>query len=273
MSLVSPAYADSCGSMAHELVHLLIKRRFSGAPAWLEEGLASEVAVASPSATSLRFGWSWRDDTLLKDLDARPTASQLLDASWSDFNSDNYGGMHRAEATQAIAAVFIRYLNAKGQLPAIYFSVRDQHLTPDLSGFKSYQATLEDILKMPVASIDADFQKWFDAESRGHAPAYSSGGGSGEVMNAAPRPIKPCVQSQSKMQQAALCAPDAPAAGNDPPKPNTKQSPGQYCCQPKIHCESARVSEAGPTSSLESEREPWHVSAYFVFPEPDTSTP
>ena len=213
MSIVSPATPTNCGSMAHEVVHLLIKRRFPGAPAWLEEGLASAVAVALPSPTALRLEWSWRDQTLLQDMDALPTVDQLLNAPWSAFNSMSYADTHRVEAIQAMAPVFIRYLSAKGKLDSIYFSVRDQHLATDLSGFKSYQETLEEALNMPVAAIDADFLQWFNAEAkRNHAVAPAS--------PAAASPARPCVvmKSAPQAQQSPLCAPNPLPAANAPPK-------------------------------------------------------
>src|SRR5262249_37439542 len=72
MSLISWANEANCGSAAHELVHLTIRKRFPGAPAWLEEGLASEVAVASTSPLGLRFHSSWRDIDLSENLYLRP---------------------------------------------------------------------------------------------------------------------------------------------------------------------------------------------------------
>jgi hypothetical protein len=226
MSLVSPGSGTSCGSMAHELVHLLIKRRFPGAPAWLEEGIASEAAIAVPTPTKLVFGWSWRDEAL-RNTSYRPTVSRLLNFSWSDFNSNSIAHARSAEATQAMAAVFIRYLDAKNRLTDVYFSVRDQHLSPDLSRFTSYESILEEQLHMPVASIDADFQGWFTAQAGNRQPSHpstnfpSSGGVPGEYINApfSPRPASPCVNSPSPVQQAPDCAPanTPPPAPNEPP--------------------------------------------------------
>ena len=220
MSIVSPATPTNCGSMAHELVHLLIKRRFPGAPAWLEEGLASAVAVAAPSPTALRLEWSWRDQTLLQDWAARPTVDQLLNDSWSDFSSSSYTTAHKVEAIQAMAPVFIRYLDSKGKLTSIYFSVRDQHVSSDLSGFKSYQATLEDALNMPIAAIDADFQQWFMAEAkRNHAVVPPT--------SPATSPAKPCVMMKSApmAQQAPVCAPNANAPADMPAYPAANPPP------------------------------------------------
>ena len=229
MSLVSPASGTYCGSMAHELVHLLIKRRFPGAPAWLEEGLASEVAIASPTASTLRFQWSWRDESLRTNALSRPKVDQLLDIPWSAFNSNDLAGVSSAEATQAMAAVFIRYLDAKGKLRTVYYSVRDQHLSPDLSGFKSYKSILEEQFNMSVAAIDADFQLWFSAQASTHPNLRPlggrlSGGVPGQYINAPARPSSdPCANLRAPTQQSPPCDPTQvpPSVGNEPPKPDS----------------------------------------------------
>ena len=223
MSLASPGSGTDCGSMAHELVHLLIKRGFSGAPAWLEEGLASETAIASPTKAALKFGWSWRDDSLQKDSGLRPRVAELLNLPWSSFNPESTSEVRSSEAIQAMAAVFIRYLDAKGKLPEIYFGVRDQHLSADLSGFKGYDSILEEKLNMTVASIDADFGQWFAAESRGHriaGPPRGSGGVPGQYINASHIPGNPCATPNQQSQQTAQCDPTSvPPSANGPAKP------------------------------------------------------
>jgi hypothetical protein len=216
MSLVSSAPGGSCGSMAHELVHLLIKKRFPGAPAWLEEGLASEVAIASPTPAGLRFGWSWRDDTLASNMGIRPKLDRLLAASWADFNTTSFMDAQDSAATQAMAAAFIRYLDTKGKLLDVYFEVRDHHVSPDLSTFKSYKTILEEKLNMPVAAIDADFVSWFAAEKKLDAPAR----GSSSPTNKA-RPTDCTPVANSPMQQSVPCSPAntaPPKSGNEPPR-------------------------------------------------------
>src|SRR5262249_43178862 len=66
LSMVGAAGPEHCGSIAHELVHLMIRQSFGNSSPWLEEGLASEVAVASPKFAALSFQRSWRDDMLLE---------------------------------------------------------------------------------------------------------------------------------------------------------------------------------------------------------------
>jgi hypothetical protein len=151
MSLVSTDRGEVCGSMAHELVHLLIRQSFPGAPAWLEEGLASEVAIATPTPQSLRFGWSWRDQKLQIHDDEIPTVSDLLKMPWSALNAYSESGAWSAEANQAMVAVFIRYLDYRGKLREIYFKARDRHVSADLSGVTSYQAIVEEELGMPAS--------------------------------------------------------------------------------------------------------------------------
>jgi hypothetical protein len=63
-----------------------------------------------------------------------------------------------------MAAVFIRYLDAKGKLPEIYFEVRDHHLNANLTEFTSYRTIVEEKLGMNVTAIDQDFVRWFDLQ-------------------------------------------------------------------------------------------------------------
>jgi hypothetical protein len=161
MSLSGLAYGNACGSLAHELVHLLIKRKFPMSPAWLEEGLASEVAVSVPHSERFSLSWSWRDASLRDNANYRPTVAALLETSWADFNATGREDIKRAAALQAMAAVFIRYLDARGKLDQTYFAVRDQHLSADLSQSRTYREIVEDKLHKSIADIDADFSAWF----------------------------------------------------------------------------------------------------------------
>ncbi len=164
MSLAGVGYPNACGSMAHELVHLLIKNSFPLSPAWLEEGLASQVAVAAPESSRFKFSWSWRDDTLSENFGLRPRVGELLDAPWASFSAAGYLQMPQTAAIQAMAAVFIRYLDAKGKLSDVYFAVRNRHFSSDLSHYKSYREIVEETLGAHVDRIDADFAEWFQQQ-------------------------------------------------------------------------------------------------------------
>jgi hypothetical protein len=83
LSIVGMAEFEACGALAHELVHLAIRQNFGDSPAWLEEGLASEVAVAHPESDRMPFGRSWRDDILKRHWSLRLTVAQLLPANWT----------------------------------------------------------------------------------------------------------------------------------------------------------------------------------------------
>ena len=163
MSLTAQGGTFDCGSLAHEMFHLLIKDRFPGAPAWLEEGIASEVAVAKPLSDRFLFGWSWRDKVLWPDPHGRPTINDLLDMSWADFSEDPD---YPASYIQATAAVFIRYLDQQNKLQPIYFAVRDHHLSSGLSTYRSYREILEDVFHAPISIIQANFDTWFAEQYR-----------------------------------------------------------------------------------------------------------
>jgi hypothetical protein len=44
-----------------------------------------------------------------------------------------------------MAATFIRYLDSRGRLPDVYFAVWDQHLSADLSQYRSYRQILDTV--------------------------------------------------------------------------------------------------------------------------------
>jgi hypothetical protein len=154
-------------------------------PAWLEEGLASEVAVAASSPNALKFGYSWRDEVLKDDPNVRPQVSSLIEMPWSRFSVSNRSEIRQVAGIQAMAAVFIRYLDAKGKLSETYFAVRDSHFSPGISGFRSYREILESQLGMSIGEIDRDFERWFQQQhppesalDRGSSPKTDAGGGS-----------------------------------------------------------------------------------------------
>jgi hypothetical protein len=60
----------------------------------------------------------------------------------------------RAAARQAMAAMFIRYLDAKGKLQKVHFAVRDHHTNVDLTGLLSYQQIFGEKLGINVVAID-----------------------------------------------------------------------------------------------------------------------
>lgn len=203
MSLAGLATPQACGSMAHELVHLLIKRSFPMSPAWLEEGLASEVAVAVPRPDRFGFAPSWRDQKLRELWDLRPGVARLLELSWSDFNADSPGQLKQVAAIQAMAAVFIRYLDARGQLADVYLAARDQHVSADLGEVRSYREIVEARLGRSVEQIDADFERWFRRQERSpRSEPVRRGGAAGNVdgacMNAAPMAQQACTPRTRK---------------------------------------------------------------------------
>lgn len=193
MSLTSQGGNLDCGSMAHEVVHLLIRDRFPGAPAWLEEGLASEVAVAIPRPEKFVFGWSWRDKILSPDGFGRPPVNELLDMSWADFSSNM---KYASASVQATAAVFVRYLDQQGKLQPVYFAVRDHHLTPDLSAYRSYREILEDAFHQPIGAIQANFNTWFAQEYRANQGSRES---SSQPANAAAQPANAAARSSPRV--------------------------------------------------------------------------
>jgi hypothetical protein len=196
MSLVGIAAGESCGSMAHELVHLTIRSSFPTSPPWLEEGLASAVALAWPEPNRLRFARGWRDTMLANVWALRPRVGELLEMSWADFDAVTRQDVRRVAAVQAMAAVFIRYLDERGKLRDVYIAARDERFGADLTPGRSYREIVEAQLGESSEQIDQDFQAWFgpsDAptppceapaspmQQQGCRPPPMSGGAAGKL--------------------------------------------------------------------------------------------
>ena len=160
-SIVGMAGYEACGSLSHELVHLAIRQNFGDSPAWLEEGLASEVAVARPSPKGLTFERSWRDEMLKRHWNLRPSVSKLLETGWASYAARDQAEIDRVAALQAMAAAFIRYLDAQKKLVLVYLAVRDSRWTPELPVARSTEEVVQSEMGKSLEEIDADFTSWF----------------------------------------------------------------------------------------------------------------
>jgi hypothetical protein len=161
LSMVGVANAEVCGSLAHELTHLMIRGNFGDAPAWLEEGLASAVALSVPEQGHLSFRPGWRDRVLRSEYGMRPSASELLNLTWADFSPAVYADLYKTAAIQAMASVFVRYLAERKKLDRVYFAFRAQNLMADLDHYRTPQQIMEKELGNSMAEIDQDFAAWF----------------------------------------------------------------------------------------------------------------
>jgi len=203
LSMVGVGTPSGCGTLAHELTHLMIRGNFADAPPWLEEGLASAVALSS-TGKQLTFHKGWRDDVLFREEKIRPQVAELLNLTWADFSSDN-SGPEKAAAIQAMASVFARYLADRGKLRDVYFAVRKQNLAADLNHYRTPQQILEAQLGKKLADVDKDFDSWFrkqtaeqprsthsERSSEEAAPCASS------TMNAAAQQAPPPCEPEGK---------------------------------------------------------------------------
>src|SRR5579864_55221 len=204
LSLVGVGSPTQCGSLAHEVVHLMMKYSVGNTPPWLEEGLASEVAVASAGEGNLKFGFSWRDDMLHTRWAYKPSLGDLLNMGWNDFAPKDERQLDRVAAIQAMAAVFIRYLAERNKLPDVFFAVRNKHYSADFSQVQSYQKILEKSLGKPVAEIDRDFSSWFSREvERPEQAGTSRAGANVKAVQCAPGPQQECRPIQNENMNTA----------------------------------------------------------------------
>jgi hypothetical protein len=161
LSIVGIGGPEACGSLGHELVHLMIRGNFGNSPAWLEEGLASEVAVVMPKPETFEFARSWRDQMLRDHWKLRPTVAQLLEMNWTNYMAASEAELQKVAAIHAMAAVFVRYLADTKQLLPVYFGVRDHRFNKDLTQRRTDAEILEKQLGKNIEAVDADFAQWF----------------------------------------------------------------------------------------------------------------
>jgi hypothetical protein len=174
MSIVGIGGPGQCGSLGHELVHLMIRGNFGNSPAWLEEGLASEVAVVMPKPEAFEFARSWRDQMLHDHWKLRPTIAQLLEMNWTNYTASSELDLQKVAAIHAMAAVFVRYLAHRKQLLPVYFAVRDHRFNRELTQRRTDAEILEKQLGKKLDAVDADFVKWFGelSDANPAAPAH-----------------------------------------------------------------------------------------------------
>jgi len=205
LSMVGAGTPEACGSLAHELTHLMIKGNFGDAPPWLEEGLASAVALSVASPNHLGFEHGWRDTVLRDKWTLRPSVGKLLSLTWDDFSPNNDNGLDKTAAVQAMASVFVRYLAAKGKLDAVYFAVRNQNLMTDIDHHLVTQQILEQRMGMSATEIDKDFTTWFNKQELPQS------------MSPTVRPCKPGERPSPMAQEAPCKPPEVMNLPNAPP--------------------------------------------------------
>jgi hypothetical protein len=196
LSMAGAGSPEACGSLAHELTHLMIKGNFGDAPPWLEEGLASAVALSTPGSNHVIFEPGWRERVLRSKWNMRPSVDELLHLTWDDFSPSNSIDLSHEAAIQAMASVFVRYLSAKKKLDSVYAGVRKQDPLADANHRLSPRQVLEKEMGKTTADVDKDFVAWFEKQYPEPAP-------SGEPRGTA-RPCKPG-EKPSPMKQEAPC--------------------------------------------------------------------
>jgi hypothetical protein len=81
---------------------------------------------------------------------------------WSDFVTQDRASVDQVAAIQAMAAVFIRYLDAQKKLPAVYFAIREGRF-PQNGAPRSDTSIVEEQMQADAATIDVNFLKWFQS--------------------------------------------------------------------------------------------------------------
>jgi hypothetical protein len=216
LSMVGIATPMSCGSLAHELFHLMIRRNFGNSPAWLEEGLASAVAVVLPRAGSFRFASSWRDDVLGRLWSKRPTVPELLAMDWTAYSADRDARFDDVAVRHAMAPVFVRYLAEQRALERIYFAIRDGGFSADMSTRTAASDIVSRALGKTLDTVDADFARWFREQHPIRSVPAVHGAGTSNTAQGTPQGA---VNQMSPQENADM--PNAPSM----PTPNMPATP------------------------------------------------
>ncbi len=170
LSVVGVIPGKTIGTLLHELFHLAVRQDFGDIPQWLDEGIASLYEVSSAEGISFRGKPNWRG-RVLKDLwNHRPTLQELVSSPWFPFDLpeiyDNHTGdkpsVRKQAAHMAMARYFVLYLQEKKKLNDVFTRVRDTSIDNIGTDARKHAIKIiEDSIGQPLASVHADFEKWF----------------------------------------------------------------------------------------------------------------
>ena len=125
------------GTLAHELMHLMLSYSYFDAPAWLNEGLASLYEVSEIRPDNRITGLpNWRGPVLARGGTGRPAMDSLFAASDAQYRGvgiprDDF----RRALTYAQSRYFIMYLQEQGVLAPFVRAMRGQpFVTADSAG-------------------------------------------------------------------------------------------------------------------------------------------
>lgn len=168
LSMAGIIHGTGYGTLAHELLHLMIRKNFGDAPPWLEEGMASAYAVSEIRGSEIVGVPNWRGPILKRNFSVRPSIKDLLAMGWDSFVHDAQANgeerrLTEEATTHALACYFVLYLQDKQKLGAVYDAFRRATDTENLSNGERVNDAdiLESVLRQPVSKIDDDFSRWF----------------------------------------------------------------------------------------------------------------
>ncbi len=138
------------GTLAHELVHPLLRHDFPQAPAWLDEGFAALYEHKTYQDGRMKPFVNWR----MRHLRARARDLSLHELMTSS-TGDVYG--RDSGLYYAMGRHFLMHLHRQGHLAAFYRAYRDD-FAADPTGITQ----LERVVGQPLATIEAAFWTWVE---------------------------------------------------------------------------------------------------------------
>jgi hypothetical protein len=172
------------GTLAHELLHVLVHRDFPNVPLWLDEGVAAlvETAELAPPDSVGRRRFvplpNWRGRVLLKSKGfGVPQLKLLLTPGTLDqqarlvtTHATDEISIKQRDELSALARYFVYFLWERDALPQVYRTLRDRNpyqlndggriALLNRPGANDVLALVAEVLHAPPAQVTREFKTW-----------------------------------------------------------------------------------------------------------------
>jgi len=165
MSMVAVIPGVTCGTLSHEMFHLLVRSHFGDVPPWMDEGLAALYESPKITDSTIVGTPNWRGDVLRTHHSLLPSIRQLVTMNWDMFDQTDGGSYERQAVNHATARYFMLYVQEEGKLTELYKSFRERDVRKlGHSIADDPVIRVEEVLGVPIASIETSFGSWCEAK-------------------------------------------------------------------------------------------------------------